>query len=73
MVIINTNHRQMSILMERVLNDTSCFLSYQENDSFGFHIRGGEMKKKQTDKFLECYYMSPVFISHIVKDSIADK
>ena len=49
------------------------FLSYQENDSFGFHIRGGEMKKKQTDKFLECYYMSPVFISHIVKDSIADK
>lgn len=45
----------------------------KENDSFGFHIRGGEMKKKQTDKFLECYYMSPVFISHIVKDSIADK
>ena len=31
------------------------------------------MKKKQTDKFLECYYMSPVFISHIVKDSIVDK
>lgn len=45
----------------------------KENGSFGFHIRGGEIKKKQTDKFLEFHYMSPVFISHIVQGSVADK
>lgn len=48
-------------------------LEKQEDESFGFRIRGGEMKKKQTEKFIEFHYMSPVYISHIIPGSVAAK
>jgi len=45
----------------------------QGEDSFGFHIRGGEKKTKQDEKWLVFHYTTPVFISHIVPGGVADR
>lgn len=42
-------------------------------ESFGFHIRGGEKKTKQNEKWLVFHYTTPVFISHIVPGGVADR
>ncbi|KAL9981028.1 hypothetical protein ACROYT_G009682 [Oculina patagonica] len=42
-------------------------------ESFGFHIKGGEKKTKQTEKWVVFHYTTPVFISHIVPGGVADR
>lgn len=41
--------------------------------SFGFHIKGGEKRKKATEQWLVFHYTTPVFISYIVPGGLADR
>lgn len=43
------------------------------SESFGFHIKGGEKKKKATEQWLVFHYTTPIFISYIVPGGVADR
>lgn len=43
-----------------------------QEQSFGFHIKGGEKRKKRTEQWLVFHYTTPIFISHIVPGGVAD-
>lgn len=41
--------------------------------SFGFHIKGGEKRKKKTEQWLVFHYTTPIFVSHILPGGLADR
>ena len=45
----------------------------QGDESFGFHVKGGEKRKKATEQWLVFHYTTPIFISHIVPGGVADR
>ena len=56
------------LLSQRVLK-----LTREENESFGFYIRGGEKREYTTNKYRKLYAMTPIYVSRVVPDSIAAK
>lgn len=44
-----------------------------QDQSFGFHIKGGEKRKKRTEQWLVFHYTTPIFISHIVPGGLAER
>ena len=50
-----------------------CCCFGQESESLGFHIKGGEKKKKKTEQWMVFHYTTPIFISHIIPGGVADR
>ena len=52
---------------------TEAFGFKGQDQSFGFHIKGGEKRKKRTEQWLVFHYTTPIFISHIVPGGLAER